>query len=132
MPHVSTYDVRGIRPPRAARSGIHRWISKVLPGTLVLEWATPQTIREVRLVFDTGLHRELMLTMCDAVADRLLWGQSQPETVRNYCIEANVDGGWIELAAVRGNYLRHRIHRLDDELKMNALRVVVDFKCIVS
>ena len=109
-----------------ANPGIHRWISESLPAALTLEWDVPQTICEVRLVFDTGLHRELMLTMCDAAANRLLWGQPQPEAVRDYRVEASVDGQWIEVAAVRGNYLRHRIHRLDKALKTNALRVVVE------
>lgn len=112
--------------PERATPGVHRWVSEGLPATLALEWDAPQVMREIRLVFDTGLHRELMLTMCDAVADHLPWGEPQPETVRDYRIEARVDGQWIEVVAVQGNYLRHRIHRLNEELKTNALRVVVE------
>jgi hypothetical protein len=115
----------GVRPERAD-PGVHRWISASLPATLTLEWDAPTTVREIRLVFDTGLHRELTLSMCNAVARRLLWGQPQPETVKNYRMEALINGQWRTVAEEKNNFLRHRIHRLPEPVWAAALRVTVE------
>jgi hypothetical protein len=120
----SVHGEGGVRPERTV-PGVHRWLSEALPATLTLEWDAPQTFREVRLVFDTGLHRELTFTLCDAVARRLIWGQAQPETVRDYVIEARVGGTWIPLCEVTGNFLRQRVHRCPAEVTAGALRVRV-------
>ncbi len=121
----SVHGENGARPGRA-NAGVHRWISDTLPAQLLIEWDGPQPIGEIRLVFDTGLHRELTLSMCDAVAKRLLWGRPQPETVRAYRIEARVNGGWQEIDRVDDNYLRLRIHRLEHAVSADALRICVD------
>lgn len=121
----SVHGEKGARSERA-NEGVHRWISKSLPAACTLEWDSPKRIQEVRLVFDSGLHRELTLSMCDAVAKRLLWGQPQPETVRDYTVEVRVDRVWQEIERVEGNYLRQRIHRLDVAVTADALRVCVD------
>jgi hypothetical protein len=71
------------------------------------------------------LHRELTFTLCDAVARRLIWGQAQPETVRDYVIEACVGGTWMPLCEVTGNFLRQRVHRFPAEVTAGALRVRV-------
>jgi hypothetical protein len=109
-----------------AHAGVHRWISDCLPASLTLEWNESQTIREIRLVFDTGLHRELTLSMCDAVAGRLLWGRPQPETVKDYRIEVRAAGVWSEVVSVRNNYLRQRIHWLESPVTADAVRVAVE------
>ena len=121
----SVHGDKGVVAERA-RPGTHRWISASLPATLTLEWDSPQPIREIRLIFDTGLHRELTLSMCDAVARRLLWGKPQPETVKDYRIEARVDGIWGEIFVEKDNYLRHRAHRLPEPVKTDALRLTVE------
>jgi len=120
----SVHGKGGVRPERTV-PGVHRWLSEILPATLTLEWDAPQTFREVRLVFDTGLHRELTFTLCDAVARRLIWGRPQPETIRDYVMEACVGGSWISLGEVTGNFLRQRVHRFPAEVTANALRVRV-------
>jgi hypothetical protein len=112
--------------PEQANPGVHRWISASLPATLTLEWDAPPTVREIRLVFDTGLHRELTLSMCNAVARRLLWGQPQPETVKDYRIEGLVNGQWTAILTEKDNFLRHRIHRLPKPVEASALRLTVE------
>ncbi len=119
----SVHGENGARPERA-NAGVHRWISDVLPAALTLEWESPKRIQEVRLVFDTGLHRELTLSMCDAVAKRLLWGQPQPETVKEYRVEARVKNEWVSVVEEKNNYLRSRVHRLAEAVDADALRLV--------
>ncbi|MBL8173543.1 MAG: FAD-dependent oxidoreductase [Bryobacterales bacterium] len=87
----------------------NQWRSLELPATLELRWPTPQQISEVHLIFDTGLHRELTLSMSDAFQTRMIRGP-QPETASHYTLETAAQS-----IAVEGNYLRHRRHILNTE-----------------
>jgi len=116
-------------PPDRARPGNHRWLSRPeagLPAWIALEWQSPVRPAEIRLVFDTGLHRRLTLSHSDAFVQKMVWGRPQPETVRDYRIEGRVDGAWVPLAAVAGNYQRLRVHRLPDAPEVTALRITVE------
>jgi hypothetical protein len=121
----SVHGEMGARPERA-NPGTHRWISDSLPAELLLEWETPQTFQEIRLVFDTGLHRELTLTLCDAVARRLNWGIPQPESIKDYRVEIRTATGWTTVIQEKNNFLRHRIHRLEEAVTASALRLVCE------
>lgn len=106
--------------------GTHRWMSNPdagLPAFLELEWDRPVLPRELQLIFDTGMHRPLTLTHSDAYAARMLWGQPQPETVRDYSIDGFLNGGWLRLATVRGNYQRRRAHELQCPAPLTRLRI---------
>ncbi len=121
-------------PATAVTNGVHRgvgkagnrWISDpscALPQTLELRFAEPARVREVHLVFDTGLHRALMLTLQDSIHNRMTRGP-QPETVRDYELRV-IDGhGEKVVADVTGNYQRKRIHRFDAGT-IQGLRLVV-------
>lgn len=103
----------GVHPDRLGDPGTHRWISAELPATLTLEWTEPVDVAEIRLVFDTGMHRPLTLTHSDAYFRRMHWGSGQPETVRAYRIEALVDDTWHEVVSEMENYHRLRVHPVD-------------------
>ncbi len=91
---------------------------------LRLDWPDAVTLSEVRLTFDTGFERPLTLTMSDHHTRQTIRGP-QPETVRDYALEALAeDGSWRQLAAEAGNYQRLRVHRFD-VLQTNALRLRV-------
>ncbi|MBI5767175.1 MAG: FAD-dependent oxidoreductase [Verrucomicrobia bacterium] len=116
-------------PPERAAPGTHRWMSDPaagLPATLELRWAAPVTIREVQFIFDTGLHRFLTLSQADGYTARMLWGRPQPETVRDYRLEAETDAGWQLVHREAGNYQRRRVHRLAAVVTARALRLVVE------
>lgn len=118
----------GGAPPERARPGLHRWMSDPragLPAWLEVRWDRPVRPAEVRLVFDTGLHRPLTLSHSDAFAARMQWGVPQAETVADYRLEGEVNGVWQVLTEVRGNYQRLRVHRLPEAPELEALRVVV-------
>ena len=118
-----------VAPPDRAVPGLHRWLSDPvagLPASLELRWPAPVRIREVQLVFDTGLHRFLTLSQADGYTARMEWGRPQPETVRDYRIEAEIAGQWNGLEQVAGNYQRRRVHPLAGEgVVALALRIIV-------
>ena len=121
---------KGGAPMDRVTPGTHRWMSdpaKGLPAWVQLEWEKPITFSEIRIVFDTGLHRELTLSMSGKTAAKMCWGRPQPETVRDYRIEARDEAGcWHSVAEVAGNYRRLAIHRLPASLTTQSLRVVVE------
>jgi len=98
----------------------HRWESAALPAWIELEWPEPQAIAEVRLTFDSGLQRELILSASDATTRRTIRG-AQPELVRDY--ELQCDGRPVVVE--RDNLVRHRIHRLPEPVATRRLRLVV-------
>ncbi|MGZ0654103.1 FAD-dependent oxidoreductase [Coraliomargarita sp. W4R72] len=130
-PEVLSGQTRSVHGDKGARTeranpGVHRWISKTLPADLTLEWESEQTFHEIRIVFDTGLNRELTLTLCNAVAQRLNWGVPQPECVKDYRLEVRSGEDWIPIVSETNNFLRHRIHRLEEPVTTNALRLVCE------
>lgn len=115
-------------PPDRSHPGTHRWMSdpaEGLPAWLLLEWDEPVALREVQLIFDTGLHRHLTLSHHDGYTSTMEWGRPQPETISEYDIEGMVDGQWRKLVQEQGNYLRLRRHGLDPDLPLEALRITV-------
>ena len=115
-------------PPDRAHPGLHRWMSdptEAQLGWIEVRWDETVALREIALVFDTGLHRLLTLSGADAYTAKMQWGQAQEETVRDYILEAKIDGTWERLATVTDNYQRLCRDRLDDVVDTSALRVTV-------
>ena len=112
-------------PKGRAVPGINRWMSQAeFPAWLELSWNEPVQIAEIRLVFDTGLHRGLLLTHSEKTHSYNRWGP-QPETVKDYDLEVWDGTGWTMVERVKGNYQRLRVHRLDDPVEASRLRLVV-------
>eukprot|EP01083_Nonionella_stella_P117598 350657_1 len=113
-------------------AGINRWMSN---GTewaawIMMEWDYAiQNVSTVQLIFDTGLHRKLMLSQKQADQNGQYWGTPQPETVKDYAIQVrHTDKEWVTLVNITGNYQRKRVHNVTQrakELKINGLRVNV-------
>ncbi len=113
-------------PADRQRPGLHRWMSRDLPATLEIRWNNPVVLGKVVLVFDTGLHRLLTLSQADGYTAKMLWGQPQPETVRDYTVDIlTSSGGWQEVAQIKGNYQRQRTHVLEAIEPTTALRIQV-------
>jgi hypothetical protein len=89
--------------------GPQEWVSAASSGErddwLLLEWAAPRTVREVRLVFDDDVDVELN-TLHHHRSPHLVF----PQLVRDYVIEGRSADGWRTLASVTGNRRRHRVH----------------------
>jgi len=131
--NVTSGQTRSVHGPRGAPSdradcGTHRWMSvptQPLPAWIELRWPRPIAVRQVQLIFDTGLHRVLTFSLADAYTAKMIWGRPQPETVRDYVVEGESDGIWRELARVHGNYQRRRVHPLGGR-PLDAIRIVVN------
>lgn len=118
----------GGEPEDRALPGTHRWRSdpnEKLPAWLQLDWPAPVSIAELRLVFDTGQHRHLTLSHSDAYLQKMIWGQPQPETLRDFDLVAHVEGTHTTIATVRGNYQRWLSLVLPRPITTAALRVHV-------
>jgi len=114
-------------PRDRARPGMHRWMSdpaKALPAWIRLAWRDPVELTQVRLVFDTGMHRHLTLSHHDGYTSKMIWGRPQPETVRDYHIDGLVNGEWRRLATEEGNFQRLRAHDIPPQA-VESLRVTV-------
>ena len=106
-----------------------RWMSDPadpLPATLELEWDEGIELREVQLIFDTGLHRHLTLSHHDGYTASMHWGEAQPETVRDYTLSGYDGTNGFPLLEVNGNYKRRRVHRLSPSVLIQKLRITVN------
>jgi len=118
-------------PPARACAGSHRWMSdpaQGLPASIRLDWKEPVAVAEIQLIFDTGLHRHLTLSHHDGYSSRMVWGEPQPETVRDYKVERFDGDHWHTVAEVTGNYQRMRRHSLAESSPqlLSAIRVQVE------
>ncbi len=112
-------------PPDRFPEATHRWMSDPtlgLPAWISLSWNEPVLIGTVELVFDTGMHRLLTLSLADGYTDRMLWGRPQPETIRDYVIEANVEAQWTTVHREQSNYQRKRIHPFKKPIETPSIR----------
>lgn len=112
-------------PAERQQAGLHRWMSRELPATLEIHWDRPVSLREVILVFDTGLHRLLTLSQADGYTQKMLWGRPQPETVRDYEISTETAEGWRSLAEVTHNHQRLRRHVFEPVESVTCLRLTL-------
>ncbi|MDQ3622014.1 MAG: FAD-dependent oxidoreductase [Verrucomicrobiota bacterium] len=119
---------RGV-PLHRTDPGTHRWMSEPaagFPAWIELRWDNAIFFSTIELVFDTGLHRHLTLTQSDEYCRLMHWGAGQPETVRRYVVELEVNDRWQLLASVRGNWQRRRTHRHTPSASCRALRITVE------
>lgn len=111
----------------------NRWTSQRLPAWIELRWQRPQMISEILLTFDTGLERELTLTMSERFSAQMIRGP-QPETIKDYRLEftgpqSDRRPGTERIAGslqIRDNYLGRRVHKLPEPVLASALRLVVE------
>jgi hypothetical protein len=89
----------------------HRWgaTHEGKPVTLSLIWLKAVQIDHIQITFDSGFHRELTLSASDS-RSRHMVRAPQPETVRDYTLQAKTSAGRKVLAEVEGNYQRLRRH----------------------
>ncbi|HCN29095.1 MAG TPA: pyridine nucleotide-disulfide oxidoreductase [Verrucomicrobiales bacterium] len=111
-------------PSHRQSPGLHRWMSRELPATVEIRWSQPVMLREVVLIFDTGLHRLLTLSQADGYTQKMLWGRPQPETIRDYRLSVETTDGWRDVAVIQGNHQRRRDHLLEP-CAVTALRVSI-------
>lgn len=116
---------RGV-PQERALPGTHRWMSDPkdgLPAWLQFTWDTAQTIQEISLVFDSGLHRFLTLSHSAEYMKQMIWDQGQPEMVKSYSLEVLREEGWQQVTTVAENWNRQVTHTIPPALQQGCLAV---------
>jgi hypothetical protein len=106
--------------------GPHMWISEPLGEEtdapwLQLEWEREQTIGEIRIIFNDDVNKDLI----NLHHHRTPW-EIMPELVKDYRIEAWMDGKWEVLFRERDNRKRKRVHPLDRAIRTRKIRLVVE------
>ncbi|MNI21988.1 F5/8 type C domain protein [compost metagenome] len=91
--------------------------SASLPQWLALEWETTQTITDVELTFPGHL-------LWEYHGYQPLYRDEQCPS--DYSIEVWKDGSWTQVVKVKGNYQRHRRHRLEQSVQTSQVRVVIE------
>jgi len=94
----------------------HLWASdpkQTMPQWLELEFGKPVEVNSVRLTFDTDLNT------------RFPAKPVVPQCVKDYRVEAFDGKAWQEVVAVKGNFLRHRVHHFPAR-SVSRLRLTVD------
>ncbi|MEO2014736.1 MAG: FAD-dependent oxidoreductase [Fuerstiella sp.] len=122
----SVHGNRGVSPERTVE-GLHRWMSvpNEWPASIRFDWKKPQPLRKIQLVFDTGMHRHLTLSHHDGYTSRMIWGEPQPETVRDYAVQILKQDSWKTVCDVAGNYQRLRRHSLPEGTVTPSVRILV-------
>ncbi|SDD65209.1 FAD dependent oxidoreductase [Paenibacillus sp. UNCCL117] len=105
--------------------GPHLWSSEELtagkPEWLELRWSEPQQLGSVELIFNDDVNEDLINLHHHRTDFEVI-----PELVKDYRIEAEVDGQWQTLVAEQGNRKRKRVHTLNGPISSGALRLVVE------
>jgi glycerol kinase len=110
--HITSGVTRPLRTTNLWRSDP----GQPLPQWAQLTWTAPQTIAHVELTWAGHLLREIHATPPFF---------RDPQCVRDYSIEAWIDGVWQEIVTEKGNYQRHRRHALNGSVSTGKLRVVI-------
>jgi hypothetical protein len=104
--------------------GPQLWSSEALPidpqPWLELSWDRPQPIGELSIIFDDDLDEDLINLHHHRTPYEVL-----PSLVRDYRVEAEIDGRRQEIASVRDNRRRHCRHRFDEPIQADHLRLVI-------
>ncbi|MCC7491702.1 MAG: FAD-dependent oxidoreductase [Fimbriimonadaceae bacterium] len=91
------------------------WLSdpaQPLPAHVELRWPTPQRVTRVEVLFDPNYDEQYPRKLV------------APELVRDYRLLGEVEGQWVELAAVRDNYQPFRRHAWAAQ-RLSALRLEI-------
>ncbi|WP_284642329.1 FAD-dependent oxidoreductase [Paenibacillus silviterrae] len=104
--------------------GPHLWVSEPLAGgeaSVELSWSEGTAIQEVHIVFNDDVNEDLINLHHHRTPFEVI-----PELVRDYRVEALVDGAWTVLHRETANRKRKRVHRLDAPVTAAKLRLAVE------
>ncbi|WP_232847866.1 FAD-dependent oxidoreductase [Occultella kanbiaonis] len=104
--------------------GPQMWVSEPMrPGTpewLQLAWPAAVTVGRIELVLDDDVNEDLVNLHHHRTPFRIM-----PTLIRDYQLEAYVDGEWRVLERVRQNRRRRHLHVLEQPVTTDRIRLVV-------
>nr|WP_269149050.1 FAD-dependent oxidoreductase [Jiangella alkaliphila] len=105
-------------------AGPHLWVSSPLgpeaPAWLQLTWQEPVVVGRIEVIADDDPNEDLINLHRHRTPFDVL-----PTLVRDYVVQARVEGAWQDIAETRGNHRRRMSHVLDHPVETSALRVLV-------
>ncbi|BCG58035.1 FAD-dependent oxidoreductase [Paenibacillus sp. URB8-2] len=105
--------------------GPHTWLSKPMKDGqqewLQLDWEAPVDVREIQITFNDDVNEDLINLHHHKTPFEII-----PELVKNYRVEALIEGVWKPLVSETDNRKRTRNHRFDPQIRTGHLRVVVE------
>jgi len=106
-------------------AGPHSWSSTALVAGqeewLELSWEEMISLSNVQLTFNDDVNEDLINLHHHRTEFEVI-----PELVRDYRIEAEVDGTWLTLVEQKGNHKRHRQHKWQSAVQTKRLRIVIE------
>jgi hypothetical protein len=103
------------------------WISGELGSQdewLCLDFGRSLSVKEIHLKFDSNLSKEIMVSLSHSALSKQIPG-IPPELVKDYRLEFLQGEQVVHSETVTGNYLRHRIHKLDSIVSCDKVNVHV-------
>lgn len=105
--------------------GPHQWVSQPLAAEseawLELAWAQPETIALVQMIFNDHVNEDLINLHHHKTPFEVM-----PELVKDYRLEALIEGRWQVLHRETDNRKRRRRHALPQAVRTDRIRVVVE------
>lgn len=103
----------------------HQWMSEpMMPAKeewLELSWDEVQILRYLQVTFNDNVHEDLINLHAFRTSEEV-----RPELVKDYRLEAWVDGDWVVLRRVTNNRKRTRRLQLEATITTDRLRLVVE------
>ena len=125
-PETSAYGAQSITDGYVRPyGGPHVWMSEAMaPGDeawLELSWLGTQTVAKVQITFNDDVNEDLINLHHHRTPFEVI-----PELVKDYRLEAWADGEWRTLHRERNNRRRKQVHRLEQPIAADRLRLVVE------
>ena len=100
------------------------WISEAIGGEpewIQFSWDEVQSVSGINIAFDGQFDSNIIWPEPLGV----FGCRTLSTIVKDYDIEAEIDGKWQTVEVVRGNYRPYRIHRFEKDVATDTLRVVI-------
>ena len=86
-----------------------------------LTWEQKQEIGEIQLIFNDDVNKDLINLHRHKTPYEIM-----PELVKDYRIEAWINGEWVVVIREQHNRTRRRVHKLQEAIRTDKIRLVVE------
>lgn len=86
-----------------------------------LAWEQEQEIGEIQVIFNDDVNKDLINLHRHKTPYEIM-----PELVKDYRIEAWLDGEWVVVIEEKDNRIRRKMHKLNQAVRTDKIRLVVE------
>jgi hypothetical protein len=111
---------------RKVKENANAWVSREMDGEEWLSLTFKQTVRmrTIMLYFDPNLTTSMSITLLEGAQKKWISGIPH-ELVVDYDLELYDDSNLIHKEPVKGNYQRYRVHRLQEKISCDRIKLIV-------